>query len=300
MARTITRQTLNLFGGSGASTSFGKFGSQKAGSPVTTKAIPTIQALDAYANGWQDAVALGNAPYLEDMNALFYLLCYEQCYAFQEGVPEWDAGTAYFTGSLVKSVANAGYTEFYVSLTDANLNNALPTRADNTDWQFLCARSATGLIVPGLVGTGTNDAATAGNVGEYIESSLGSNAPVSASGSDQWFDVTSIALTAGDWLVSGFVGWTLNAAVCTIVEGGISVVSGNTAPWTVFGVKNAVSPGDVRVSGFPPTAACDSSIAMPTVRKSLSGNTTVYLKALGTYSSGTPKTYGYLSARRFR
>ena len=134
MAKTITRQTLNLFGNAGASTNFAEFGSQAAGAPVKTKNIATIQALAAYAQGWQNAVALGNAPYLEDMNSLFYLLAYQIVYGFQEGIAEYDSGTTYYIGSVVK---NPSTFELYGSLTDSNTGNALGAQVTNTNWQYL-------------------------------------------------------------------------------------------------------------------------------------------------------------------
>jgi hypothetical protein len=157
MAKTITRQTLNLFGATGASTNFGKFGSQAAGAAVTTKAIATIQALAAYADGWQSAVALGNAPYLEDMNGLFYLTSYQQCYMLQEGVPEYDSGSTYYIGSLVK---RTGTSEIYMSLSDANVGNALPTAGtSNASWQFIFG------VISNVFRTGTPMAAGDGAVG---------------------------------------------------------------------------------------------------------------------------------------
>jgi len=51
-------------------------------------------------------------------------------------------------------------------------------------------------------GTNTNDAATAGDIGEYVESKVDIGSPVSAGATDAWGDVTSISLTAcvdRDW-----------------------------------------------------------------------------------------------------
>lgn len=135
MAKTITRQTLKLFGKDGASSNFGQFGSQAAGSAVNTKAIATIQGLAAWLNGWQDAVAAGEAPYLQDMNALIYVMCYSIAYQFQDGIADWDAGTSYYIGSLVRRVSTS---EIYSSKVDDNLNQALPTAGtSDSNWQFV-------------------------------------------------------------------------------------------------------------------------------------------------------------------
>jgi hypothetical protein len=137
-------------------------------------------------------------------------------------------------------------------------------------------------------GTATNDNAAAGYIGEYTESVVASGAAVSSTGNGQYFDVTSISLTAGDWDVSGIVNLTPNGATVTQYVMGISITTGNSA--TGIEVFNS----------FPPTAAYDASGAIPSKRYSFSGTTTVYLKAFAAYSVATPKGYGRISARRVR
>jgi hypothetical protein len=138
----LTRQTLTLFGGSGPTADFAQFGSQAASSPITTKNVATIQALTAWVQGWQNAVALRDAPYLEDMNGLLYVLCYELCYGLQQGIPEWDNATTYYTDSVV---INPGTLEMYASLIDNNTGNGLPSQVDNSNWKFCGILSDLGL-----------------------------------------------------------------------------------------------------------------------------------------------------------
>lgn len=141
------------FGVNGNQSHYGQFGSRAAGSPLPTKDPATIQALTAFLqNGWLDAINAGNkAPFLEDMNGLFYLLFYQMCYQFQEGIPEWNSGTTYYVGSIVKK---PGTTEQYGSLTDGNLNNALPNQTANGNWNYLNPQSvATGIISAAGAGT---------------------------------------------------------------------------------------------------------------------------------------------------
>ncbi len=139
-------------------------------------------------------------------------------------------------------------------------------------------------------GTATNDDAAAGYIGEYIESNQTST--VNAPTSTQLGDLTSISLTAGDWYVTGNVSWTLNGATATVVDGGISVTSGNSATGLTFGVN--------RFQGSLPVAAFDSNIPIASYRLSLSATTTVYLKYSSTYTGGPPKGYGSLRAERRR
>ncbi len=131
----LPRVTLTQFGLTGPTASFAEFGSQAASAPIKTKDPATIQSLSAWVTGWQAAVALGEAPYLEDMNGLLYVLSYMLCYGFQEGVAEYDSGTTYFTGSLIK---RTGTSEIYMSLVNTNVGNALPTAGtSDANWQFV-------------------------------------------------------------------------------------------------------------------------------------------------------------------
>jgi hypothetical protein len=131
----ITRKYLKVFGLSGASSDFAVFGSQEAGSPVKSKDIETIQGLAAWDDGWADAIVdANNAPYMEDMNAVMLVFGYQMGYLLQEGIPEYDDGTTYFIGSIVKKT---GTLELYSSLTNTNLNNALGSKADTTYWKYL-------------------------------------------------------------------------------------------------------------------------------------------------------------------
>jgi microcystin-dependent protein len=141
------RKTQFQFGLNGDQSHFGQFGSRVAVPPgVNTKVPASIQALSAFLNnGWLDAINGANkAPFLEDMNGLFYLLFYQISYGFQEGIPEWDAGTTYYQFSIVKK---AGTFELYGSLIDNNANNALPNQADNGSWHFLNPPS----VAPGIM-----------------------------------------------------------------------------------------------------------------------------------------------------
>lgn len=144
----------------------------------------------------------------------------------------------------------------------------------------------------GIIGTTTNDSAAAGSIGEYVAGSVAAGSAVSSTGTTQYFDIQSIILTAGDWDVTGAVVYTLNGATVTAAAGGIGTSSGNTSTGLSF--------GDTLFAGTIPVAANDNSTIIPAVRKSLASTTTIYLKANYTFSAGTPKAYGRISARRVR
>lgn len=139
-------------------------------------------------------------------------------------------------------------------------------------------------------GTNTNSTPAAGYVGEPVSSSVTSASAVSATGSTNYFDVTSISLTAGNWVVDAVLSFALNGATVTGVYGGIGTATGNNQAGLVD--------GDTAASPAVPTAANPAGVGICGVRKSLSGTTTIYLKAWSQYSAGTPKAYGRISARR--
>jgi hypothetical protein len=125
MAR-LSRVTQNIFGSTAGFDQIAQFGSLAAGTPTFTTNLATIQSLSNYLVGWFNAVVGGNSPAIEDMNALFYLITSQLAYILQAGIPEWDAGTTYYTGDIVQS---GGTT--YVSLSNTNLNNAVTV---TTSW----------------------------------------------------------------------------------------------------------------------------------------------------------------------
>lgn len=126
----IARKTLNIFA-NGASNN-GQFGSAQAGTKVLSSDPAVLQALPAWAQGWLDAtISSENLPTLEEMQGIQYIVTYELAYLFQEGIPEYDAGTTYFIDSIVKK---SGTVQLYKSLIDNNTGNAL---TNGSDWQFL-------------------------------------------------------------------------------------------------------------------------------------------------------------------
>lgn len=120
----LLRFTQKLFGNTAPTNTMSKFGSFAAGSPARysgsaiTPAL--IQSLSEFSQGWTSATLAGGAPAVEDMNSLFYCAFYQLSEIFQDGVPVWDSGTTYYTGSIVN---NAGV--LYVSIVDANTGNAV-------------------------------------------------------------------------------------------------------------------------------------------------------------------------------
>ena len=148
-------------------------------------------------------------------------------------------------------------------------------------------------LVPGqLPGTATNDNAATGDVGEYVTSTnvtgvvLSNNTPA---------NITSIVLSAGDWDVSGYAGFTAGAATTlTFFEANICTTSASFA--------NPLEAGTLLVlqttSGFGANSVND--LALPVARGSFSGSTTIYLNVEVTFSAGSCNGQGRLRARRMR
>ena len=142
----------------------------------------------------------------------------------------------------------------------------------------------------GIIGTTTNDNANAGNVGQSITSVIAAASGVSLTNNIA-ANVTSISLTAGDWDVTGNIGFPGNGATSI----------GQTRVWS--SITSATSPdlslyNGESVTVTSPAASIGHSI--PSIRYSLSGTTTVYLSCLVEFSGGTQVACGGIYARRAR
>lgn len=124
MAR-LTRKTSKLFCENALQSDVGQFGSLNAGTKVETKDIDTIQNLAAWQDGWQAAgLGLNCYPTRQERNGLDYVQSYMVNYLNQEGIAEYDAGTTYYTGSVVKLI-NGTDVQLFKSIADSNTGNAL-------------------------------------------------------------------------------------------------------------------------------------------------------------------------------
>ena len=115
----IPRVTGKIFAANAAEGDIGQFGSALTGTKVPTDDISIIQALPAYEEGWRGAVVSDrNYPTIQEMNGLQKTFSQQINYILQNGMPEWDAGTTYFTDQFCRVGSM-----FYVSLQDNNLGN---------------------------------------------------------------------------------------------------------------------------------------------------------------------------------
>lgn len=150
--------------------------------------------------------------------------------------------------------------------------------------------TSTALTVPGVKGTTTNDDAAAGNMGEYISSSVSGGTVGSwVAGTAQ--NITSISLTAGDWDVDGAVVWQ-DSLTGSYMVAAISTVSGNAG-------GSLVAPGR---TDHPLLNTSGSAFAQLTGKRriSVATTTTVYLVGQIGIATGTVVADGYIQARRVR
>jgi hypothetical protein len=156
MAR-LTRVLQKIFGSTAGAAEIGVFGSLAAGSAATTTDPLVVQSLANYLEGWYGAVIGGNSPTIEDMNALHYLYAYQLAYLFENGVPEWDATTTYYTGDIV----NEGGS-LLKSLSNTNLNN--DPASDVVNWASVGGKSLNPQATPTLASrAGANNIAQTGS-----------------------------------------------------------------------------------------------------------------------------------------
>jgi len=114
---------------SGADPQIGQFGSAKIGTYIGTSDIRTIQALPAWSNGWIDAVTPNTQfPTLPEMTGVHKVLSYQNAYILQQGIPEWDSETTYFTNGFCSYSGT-----IYKSLVDDNTNNT--PSSSPTKWE---------------------------------------------------------------------------------------------------------------------------------------------------------------------
>ena len=127
----IERSTQKVFAGESGTESIAVFGSMKTGNPIYTDNIEDLQSSD-YEQGWEEGIVANEAPFLEEMNGVQYVLSKQIAYGFQEGMAEYDAGTTYYIGSWCKGIDETGRRSIYESLTDNNLGNPL---TDSSKWE---------------------------------------------------------------------------------------------------------------------------------------------------------------------
>jgi hypothetical protein len=137
-------------------------------------------------------------------------------------------------------------------------------------------------------GTTTNDSPSAGYLGEVIQSVAG---PTNITTQLTWQDLTSISLTAGDWMVDGNLWVDQNTATPNQMRIAITSTSGNST----VGMVNGSNMLPQTMTG----AGGSSNISGLHIQ--LASTTVYYLKMWANpFSSGNPAGSGRITAIRVR
>lgn len=198
------------------------------------------------------------------------------------------------------SVANltditALVSTFLQTASGANLLAALTTKTGTGLPVF-----GTAPTITNIVGTATNDSASAGAIGEIISSSIAQGSAVSLTTVTP-VNITSISLTAGDWDVylfahfNGGATTTVNylEASISLTTGTLLETAGSAGLWTASFVSAAPF-------NFGHSAAVNVTVPVGPVRISIAGTTTVYFVAQAAFATSTCQAFGVLRARRVR
>lgn len=188
-----------------------------------------------------------------------------------------------YTGSAVNYF---GFT----SNTTGN-NPLFQAIGSDTNITLQLAGSGTGGVL--VQGTGTNNNALPGYVGEEKESVVANSTASLTSNTNA--DVTSLSLTAGDWDVWGNVTFAGNASTSVIINLGWISTTSATLPTSELYANQFYSTVGVLVYSIGPTSFC-----VPSIRLSLSATTTVYLSVRSAFTVSTTTAGGGIYARRVR
>ncbi len=145
----------------------------------------------------------------------------------------------------------------------------------------------------GITGTTTNDSAAAGNVGEYVSSSvaIGSTTPLTTSTP---INLVSISLTAGDWDV--YFEPVFSPATTTSYTVLISSIS-------LVSVTQDTSSGEAFAGLYTPAVvpgASNISLRVGPRRISIASTTTIFGFINAVFTVSTMAAWGTLRARRIR
>ncbi len=188
----------------------------------------------------------------------------------------WSDGSSKWTAQAIGASAASGVSTF-----NGRSGAVTPAQGDYT-----------ANLIPG---TTTNDNATAGNIGEYVEVKVTGGSAISLT-SGTITNVASIALGPGDWDVCAHISINppSNANTLNVVSAGISTTSA-TLP------ARGLSGCFVTYLGIAQSTLPNLDYDVGMIRQSLNGSTTIYLVVQITQNAGSGVTaFGEIRARRVR
>lgn len=197
LTQPIPRTTQKIFGNAlTVANNVAVWGSLADGSPAYSGDLGTIQSLSTFEQGLNGAVIGNRSPAIQDLNGLFYLLTGQIAYLLQNGIPEWDSGTTYYTNQICR----VG-TVLFVSLTNSNVGNDPTTDTNNWSPYFAKATGPT-LAAAWAVFDGINDSSPGSS--RIINSfNVGS---ITHNGTGDYTVNFANALPSADYTISGSCG----------------------------------------------------------------------------------------------
>lgn len=230
----LPRTTQKIFGKNAPENQITTFGSIKAGTPVYTQSASQIMN-SAFEGGWSEAVEDDYAPYRQDRNAVDTAITQQLGYLFQDGIPEWDAGTTYYKGSVVK-VANGNALTFYKSIADNNTASVNTT----SNWHKMLDINASNQIVSPTINTPTISGGSMSN-GTFANPTFSGtvNVPLASQSSST------------DSTIAASIGWVNNPSLS-------SNVVHKTSDETIGGQKTFLSGIKTTTSGLNFSAVVSS------------------------------------------
>ncbi len=178
----------------------------------------------------------------------------------------WDAGVA----PTIKQAANATTT--------------LTFKGTFRGWIGFASQSSAGII--------DGSSALAGNIGEIISSNIAiASATSLTTATDK--TITSISLTAGQWMITGNIGFiAASGTIGTLITGSINTTTN----------AQATSPNGGAFAQIAATMTATGTQVLPvgSMVVNITSTTIYYLVATSAFSVSTMTAYGYLAGRRIR
>lgn len=149
------------------------------------------------------------------------------------------------------------------------------------------------ITTPTISGVTGGVCASAGNVGECVNSNVPQGSAVSLTNNTP-ANVTSVSLTAGNWLCYGNVAFNVNVNTATSQEvGWISTVAATLPTPPASGAQ-------VGLAGLSTAAGANGNIyPVGILMVNVTTTTTVFLEAYASFTTSTNAAYGYINCIRW-
>lgn len=129
----LARKYQKIFGKNAVETDLGVVGSKSIDNPQYSTDIETLQSLSNWEAGMRSIITSSSAPYMQDHNALFYVITSQLAYLFQAGIAEWNSQTEYIANRSI--VLRNGKT--YIAIASSTNVEPEVTSGWESSWKNL-------------------------------------------------------------------------------------------------------------------------------------------------------------------